>query len=101
MDISYERKDRHLRVRLSGELDHHAAKLTMGKLDQLLDAAMPLQLLLDFSGVSFMDSSGIAIVMRAYRHMQSYGGKLVVTDVPPQAKRVLLAANVQRLIQVQ
>ena len=101
MEITYEQKDRHLLAKLSGELDHHAAKLIMGKLDRLLDTAIPMQLLLDFSGVTFMDSSGIAIVMRAYRRMQSYGGKLVVTDVPPQAKRVLLAANVHRLIQVQ
>ena len=100
MDITYERKDRKLWVSLAGELDHHAAKLTMGKLDQLIDTVMPLDLLLDFSGISFMDSSGIAIVMRAYRRMQSYGGTLAVTDAPPQAKRVLLAANVQRLIQV-
>ena len=101
MNVIYERKDRNMRIRLSGELDHHAAKETMGKLDQLLDSVMPQQLLLDFSGISFMDSSGIAVVMRLYRRMESFGGKLILTQVPPQAKRVLITANLQRMISIQ
>ena len=63
-----------------------------------LDAALPLKLTLDFSGVSFMDSSGIAVVMRAQRRMRALGGGAVLRQIPPQAKRVFDAAGIFRII---
>ena len=100
MEIKTQSADRRLVLRLSGELDHHGAKEVMRKMDLAIDAAVPLQLMLDLSGVSFMDSSGIAVVMRAQRRMQALGGSLVVTQVPEQARRVLQTANIGRLIQM-
>jgi stage II sporulation protein AA (anti-sigma F factor antagonist) len=53
---------------------------------------------LDFSGVSFMDSSGIAVVLRTCRRMQEVGGKLRAVNVPEQAAKVLRAAGVERMV---
>ena len=100
MEIRYASKDRFTQIRLSGELDHHAARDTMIKLDRLLDTCLPLKLELDFSGVGFMDSSGIAVIMRVCKRMRELGGSVTVTEVPAQAKRVLYAANMQRLVQI-
>lgn len=65
MEVISSGEGRELTLTLRGELDHHAAKEAMRKLEWELDAALPSKLTLDFSGVSFMDSSGIAVVMRA------------------------------------
>ena len=59
--ISKEDAGRELTLTLRGELDHHGAKDVMQRMELALDAALPLKLTLDFSGVSFMDSSGIEI----------------------------------------
>lgn len=67
MEVISSGEGRELTLTLRGELDHHAAKEAMRKLEWELDAALPSKLTLDFSGVSFMDSSGIAVVMRALR----------------------------------
>ena len=59
---------------------------------------LPAKLVLDMSGVTFMDSSGIAVLLRARRQMEHTGGTLRVTAIPAQARRVLDAAGIGRLI---
>ena len=73
MEVISSGEGRELTLTLRGELDHHAAKEAMRKLEWELDAALPSKLTLDFSGVSFMDSSGIAVVMRALKRMRAMG----------------------------
>lgn len=98
MEVLTRTNGREMTLSIRGELDHHGARDAMRQIEYALDAALPLSLLLDLSGVSFMDSSGIAVVLRAYRRMTSLGGKLVVVGVPQQAKKVFDAAGVPRLI---
>ncbi len=100
MEIGTTTKDRSLTVTLHGELDHHAARGTMRESELALDAALPLQLVLDFTGVPFMDSSGIAVVLRAQRRMQALGGRLEVRGVQAQAKKVFEAAGIHHLIPI-
>lgn len=89
-----------LTVQLTGEIDHHAAKALMRELNAELARRFPQEVVLDFSGVTFMDSSGIAVVLRTWRRMQETGGTLRVTHVPEQAARVLRAAGVGKLVPV-
>ena len=63
-----------------------------------LSAALPVKLTLDFSGVSFMDSSGIAVVMRALKRMRAMGGSAALRNVLPQAGKVFTAAGAFRTI---
>ena len=101
MEVISSGDARELTLTLRGELDHHGAKEVMQKLEWELDSALPVKLTLDFSGVSFMDSSGIAVVMRAHRRMAALGGSLIVTGVPAQARKVFDAAGVPRLVTMQ
>jgi len=87
-------KGRELIVSLRGELDHHAARETVTAIERAAEAALPLLMTLDFGGVTFMDSSGIAVAMRARRRMASLGGNAAIVNVPPQAKKVFDAAGV-------
>lgn len=94
MEVRTKTDDRTLTASFRGELDHHAAKEAVTTLERALDAALPLRLALDFGGVTFMDSSGIAVVMRAHRRMAALGGSLVLVNVPAQAKKVFDAAGI-------
>ena len=87
-----------LRAALSGEVDHHGARAIMEELGRQIDLELPRELTLDLAGVTFMDSSGIAVLLRAYRQVGELGGSLTVVNVPDQAARVLRAAGVDRLI---
>lgn len=73
MEVSVKCEARHICIRLSGELDHHSAKGLLRRLDQEIEKALPTQLTLDLSGVTFMDSSGIALLIRARQRMQGAG----------------------------
>ena len=79
MEVLTRTNGREMTLAISGDLDHHGAHGAMQQIDHALDAALPLSLTMDLSGVSFMDSSGIAVVLRAHRRMAALGGSLIVT----------------------
>lgn len=98
MAVTGTQEGRRLTVWISGEVDHHRAGEIMGDLDRQIDACLPKSLTLDLGGVTFMDSSGIAVLLRSYKRMGALGGTLTVRGVPPQAARVLQAAGLSRLM---
>jgi stage II sporulation protein AA (anti-sigma F factor antagonist) len=100
MELQATSADRNLLLELSGELDHHGARNTLREVEQAIDAALPRKLVMDFGGITFMDSSGIALILRAQQRMQLMDGSLLVRNVPPQAKRVLDAAGISRLVTI-
>lgn len=98
MSVICTQENRTLTAALSGELDHHAAKTIMSQLELQVDAARPRALVLDLSQLTFTDSSGIAVLLRAWRHMSQLGGSMKVIHTPRQADKVFRAAGLQRLI---
>ena len=75
MDVSAKHEGNQLELALKGELDHHGAKGLLTCLEQEIQRSLPLVLVLDFSGVTFMDSSGIAVALRGWQRMRELGGK--------------------------
>ena len=100
MEINAKSMDRNLLLELSGEIDHHGARDAMRELELAVDAALPKKLVLDITGVTFMDSSGIALILRAQQRMRLLDGSILVCHVPEQAKRVLDAAGIGRLVTI-
>ena len=100
MEINAKSVDRNLLLELSGEIDHHSASNAMREMELAVDAALPKKLVLDMTGVTFMDSSGIALILRAQQRMRLLDGSLLVCHVPEQAKRVLDAAGIGRLVTI-
>ena len=98
MPVSCLEEGRTVTAQVTGEIDHHAARLLMAELVSRVDAAMPRELTLDLGGVSFMDSSGIAVVLRTWKRMRELGGSMTLQNVPPQAAKVLRAAGVDKLL---
>ena len=100
MEINAKSVDRNLLLELSGEIDHHSARNAMREMELAVDAALPKKLVLDMTGVTFMDSSGIALILRAQQRMRLLDGSLLVCHVPEQAKRVLDAAGIGGLVTI-
>ena len=98
MPITVSSRDSALTIALSGEIDHQVARNMMDAITDAVAERLPARLVLDLSGVTFMDSSGIAVLLKALRQMGHTGGSLRVTNIPAQARRVLDAAGVGRLI---
>lgn len=98
MAVSCMSAQRELTASLTGELDHHGAKQVMEELDRRMERELPRRLTIDMGGVTFMDSSGIAVLLRAHRRMAQLQGSMTVTNVPVQARRVFQAAGLHRII---
>lgn len=89
-----------LTVYLAGELDHHEARSTMRAIDDVLDEYLPRDCVLDLKGLSFMDSSGIAIIVRVRGRMKSLGGRVWIENPARQPLRVIDASGIDRLVPV-
>lgn len=98
MAVAYTTHHRDLTVALAGEIDHHRVKGLLQDLDLVLEEVLPHRLTVDCSGITFMDSSGIAVLLRLWQRMEALEGTIQVTGLPEQPARVLRAAGLQRLI---
>lgn len=84
-------------VYLEGELDHHAASIIRAGIDDALLLSRPKLLILDFGGITFMDSSGIGLVMGRYRLLSSIGGEIIMRNMSPGIRKVMKLAGLERL----
>ena len=89
-----------LTVHLCGEIDHCAAESLRNEIEMQIVRRNAKRLILDFSQVTFMDSSGIALILRSQQRMQLLDGSVVIQNIPAQAKRVLDAAGIGRLVSI-
>ena len=100
MNISTAFAAGRLTLYLAGELDHHEARGAIRSIDELLDEYLPRDCVLDMSGLSFMDSSGIALIIRMSRRMKNLGGRAWIENPAKQPLRVIDASGIDRLVPV-
>ena len=93
-------ENRQLTVALTGEIDHHRAKGYIQAIAAKIEAYTPGICTLDFREVTFMDSSGIAVVINAMRGMTQIEGKLLLTGISPQPMRVFRASGIDKLVEI-
>ena len=100
MRIAPSSSGRTLSFFLSGELDHHAAKSAMASIESEIERRAPRDCVLDLSGLTFMDSSGIAVILKTMRRMNELGGRVSVVNVGRQPMRVVDASGIARIVNV-
>ena len=89
-----------LTIALTGEIDHHCAKAYIQIISSKIEAYMPDVCVLDFHDVTFVDSSGIAVVINALRNMSQIEGKLLLSGITPQPMRVFRASGIDKLVEI-
>ena len=100
MNINTAFSSGRLTIYLAGELDHHEARKAIHNLDELLDEYLPRDCVLDMSGLNFMDSSGIAVIIRISRRMRDLGGRAWIENPAKQPMRVIDASGIDRLVPI-
>ena len=98
MHLNFENSEGKLIVYMSGELDHHSAEEVRNMVDDRLDRDGYNKLIMDFGGVSFMDSSGIGVVIGRYRKLHMRNGKVCVTNIKSSVKRVFELSGMFKII---
>lgn len=82
---------------MRGEIDHHTARLLREEIDRSIFLELPRLLTLEMSGISFMDSSGIGLIVGRLEKMRSIGGALEIKGLSPRLRTILELSGVQRL----
>ena len=88
-------------IPLSGDIDHHQAAQLRRDIDAVLFAQRPDVLELDFQKVSFMDSSGIGLIMGRYALMKKMGGDFCVSNPNDRIMKIFELAGLGRIIRIE
>ena len=100
MRLTSFQQDRTLTIALTGEIDHHCAKQYIQSISSKIEAYKPQVCILDFQEVTFMDSSGIAVVINTLRSMSKMDGKLEISGLGQQPIKVFRASGIDKLINI-
>lgn len=98
MSVELISRDNGIVAVITGEIDHHAAAQIRTEIDFALERQTPSLLIFDMSGVTFMDSSGIGLILGRQRITESYGGAVAVKNPSPCARRIITLAGLSTLI---
>ena len=90
-----------LSVALYGEIDHHSAVIVRSEIDGMIAEHRPERLVLDLSGIDFMDSSGLGLIMGRYALMQKIGGELTLSSPNERILKILRLAGLERIIKIE
>ena len=100
MNIKLIDNDSVLTAYLSGELDHHHVSELRCRLDLGLDRFTPQTLVLDFSAVTFMDSSAIGLALGRYHILKRSGGSVVLRGLRDHDYKMMLLAKLDSFMEV-
>ena len=99
-NVKTEFSDGVMTAAVSGEIDHHTSKKIRESIDDCLAKHSPDKLVLDFSGVTFMDSSGLGLVMGRHRLTQAAGIAFEIQNIPPRPMQMFKMAGIERIIKI-
>lgn len=99
MDLEQGRKA--LIVRLKGELDHHTAEVVKARMEDAIEQGKAVHVVLNLKELSFMDSSGLGVILGRYKQITGKGGKMVVCDVNPSVYRLFEMSGLFKIMTFQ
>ncbi len=100
MQLTSFLQDGKLTIILTGEIDHHRAKQYIQTITAKIEAYTPQICVLDFQDVTFMDSSGIAVVINALRQINRMEGKLILSGIQSQPRKVFRTSGLDKLVEI-
>jgi stage II sporulation protein AA (anti-sigma F factor antagonist) len=100
VQVKLKRTGSTLIVQMMGELDHHAVDAMREKIDVKLLHEDIKNILFDFQGVNFMDSSGLGMILGRYKIVSAKGGKVLACSLNPRVRRIFELAGLENKIPV-
>jgi anti-sigma B factor antagonist len=93
------RKERQNILRLEGEIDLHISPEVAQSLRTLI-AKEPKRVVVDLSRVTYLDSSGLAVLIEGMQNVQDYGGKFAVAGLQESVKHIFEIARLDQVFQI-
>lgn len=101
MPVTFKNRNGTLTAFIKGEIDHHTVPDIRDAID---DALVSLEnfdaIVLDFYDVTFMDSSGVGLVMGRYRLASSKGKRLKVNNLSKRDYVIMKMSGIEKLAEI-
>ncbi|MFC0558257.1 anti-sigma F factor antagonist [Halalkalibacter alkalisediminis] len=101
LQIDLEKRGSVLLVRLEGELDHHTAEKLRAQVEQKLADGQVKHIVLNLELLSFMDSSGLGVILGRYKQVKANGGEMVVCAISSSVKRLFEMSGLFKIIRLE
>lgn len=101
MISEYKKQDKLLVLKITEEIDHHTSEKIRKRADYEIQIHIPKKVIFDFENVTFMDSSGIGMIIGRYKLVTMFGGKMLLTNVKPVVKKILEMSGVLKLVPIE
>lgn len=98
MYLKFDKQDNRLIVYLIGELDHHSAEEVRVKIDDRIDRDNIKTLVMNFKEVTFMDSSGIGVVIGRFKKLEGRNGNVCIVEVNRRVDKVFRLSGLYKII---
>lgn len=92
--------DNYLMIRMPDEIDHHKSVYISAKADRYILSQKVGNVVFDFEQTTFMDSSGIGIILGRYKKISCFGGKVYAVNADNRIRRILLMSGLQHIVEI-
>ncbi|WP_096153638.1 MULTISPECIES: anti-sigma F factor antagonist [Bacillus] len=101
LSIDFEIKKNVLLIRLAGELDHHTAEALRAEASAIIEEHSITHILLNLEELSFMDSSGLGVILGRYKQVKNVGGEMVICSISPAVKRLFDMSGLFKIMRLE
>ena len=100
MEVRLLGEKRAILVKVTGELDHHSAAVIKEEADNKMRSSNAVNIIFDFTDMTFMDSSGIGVIMGRYKKARTLGGRVIAYGDSPQNLRIMEMSGIDKIIRL-
>lgn len=100
MELRFKRKQKTLVIQMEGELDHHTSVELRRQIGSAWAEMGGRNLVFDFLGVTFMDSSGIGVMIGRYKETTALGGRIAIANPNEKIREIIRLSGLSRLLPV-
>ncbi len=100
MQLKFMGEQRALVAKVEGELDHHVAKEVREVIDREIKRTSAVNIIFDFSDITFMDSSGIGVIVGRYKLAKTLGGTVILFGASNQVRRIVEMSGIHKIVKI-
>lgn len=100
MNLDIKEGKSSLIVQLAGELDHHSTEIIRNRIDRSYKESEKTNIVLDLNGITFIDSSGIGLIMGRFQKVKSKQGQLLVVSQNKYVDRIMNMSGLLKIVEV-
>ena len=100
MTLTFSNRKNSLIMSISGEIDHRYAVRIRNEADRRIVTYPDRHFIIDLTGVSFMDSSGIGVIIGRYKLIKSFGTTVSIVSSNPTLKKILEMSGIEKIIPI-